>query len=51
MELKEAKEKMKDCREQIKKLKKERMVISDLISNKEQEIRAIKGAIFRGEIK
>jgi len=51
MNLKEAKERMKFRREKIKEFKKERMKLTELINTSESDIREIKGAIFRGEIK
>ena len=51
MELKEAKQKMKEYREVIKKLKEDRILISDIINARKKDIMNIKGAIFRGEIK
>ncbi len=51
MEIKEAKQYMRDLRIAIKKLKQDRMDISSVISARENDIREIKGKIFRGEIK
>ena len=51
MDLKKAKERMKTKRAIIKTLKSRRMEVTNLINGVEKEIREIKGAIFRGEIK
>lgn len=50
MNKKEAKQEMKALRLVIKRLKEDRMMISSIISARENDIMSIKGAIFRGEI-